>query len=383
MRRPRKLKCAKSQNFPRGHKYVGSVEYRSAQRWVGTFATQGEWLERAVEVEAQLRSEHARTGGNGRPPIPTVAEFAGVTVEQSGCVVPRQDREQIWPWTHLRGITKEASARALSGDIRAFVRSHGGRAVDSFRRAEAREIAQHMTNGHKRAVRRLFGDILDDELIETNPFRGLGVKQVSRLDSGDFRLITDAEFERLLAAAEASRTDLFALTIKAVILVQGTIGVRPGEIFGMQRSRRCPQEGYIQLLHQVDDRGELTLLKSNLQRAVPETPQITAAIEAAPVLSDEFLFTGPRGGPLKRSAWDRYWNPVRVAAGLPNLEFYELKHRAITHMCTPPPDGLGLSPVDAARIVGHQDAGQTIRKHYLRLDERKAIARFHSASRAS
>jgi hypothetical protein len=41
--------------------------------------------------------------------------------------------------------------------------------------------------------------------------------------------------------------------------------------------------------------------------------------------------------------------------------------------------GLGLDPPTVAYIVGHQDAGQTIAKHYLKLEERAAVDRVRKA----
>jgi integrase len=70
------------------------------------------------------------------------------------------------------------------------------------------------------------------------------------------------------------------------------------------------------------------------------------------------------------------WKTIRAVAGYPDFEFYELKHRAITHMVTSiPSGGLGLTPPEVSAIVGHQDAGVTIARHYLKLDEKRLIER--------
>jgi integrase len=378
MRKPQKAKCSKSKRYPNGVKFYGSVEYRGRQKWVGTFATRDEWNEAANLKEAALRREWGgpQTGAS----IPTVAEFVGVRVVETGRVEPRPEVKAIWPWTHRRGITKESSARTLSENIRPFVRAHGERRLVSFGRREARAIADGLTEGQKAAVRRLFADAMDDEIVESNPFTRLGIKQASRLEADDFEVISEAQLERFQQAALESRTDDYALTIHAAVRLESAVGIRPSEIFGLEwelldRRKRC-----IKLRFQIDDRGEPVLLKSGEARMVPLRDEEIAAIDAAPVLSDRWIVPGPRGGTMKLSLWDRYWGPVRAAAGRPDFRFYDLKHRAITWMCTPAPDGLGLDIRDVARIVGHKDGGETIRKHYLRLDEHAAIQRFHAAA---
>lgn len=55
---------------------------------------------------------------------------------------------------------------------------------------------------------------------------------------------------------------------------------------------------------------------------------------------------------MSPSNWSKHWHSVRAAAGMPALEFYELKHRTIQWMIDPPEDGgLGLDPQTAAIMV--------------------------------
>jgi len=115
---------------------------------------------------------------------------------------------------------------------------------------------------------------------------------------------------------------------------------------------------------------------------------------------------------MSQTNWTTYWHPVREAftAQLPEshwlrrriarcaqakanepdpkkrrrmsdgkLDFYELKHRAITDMVTPAPDGLGIDPQDAAQQVGHTDGGKLIQEIYLHLNPDKVRARIKAA----
>jgi hypothetical protein len=77
------------------------------------------------------------------------------------------------------------------------------------------------------------------------------------------------------------------------------------------------------------------------------------------------------------------WNAIRVAAGMPGQDFYELKHRAIQWMVDPVADGgLGLDPATAAEIVGHDDGGYLIATVYTKLGQRRALARAQRAMTA-
>jgi hypothetical protein len=88
------------------------------------------------------------------------------------------------------------------------------------------------------------------------------------------------------------------------------------------------------------------------------------------------VFPAPKGGYMRRSQWSSLSNAIRVAAGMPGLDFYEIKHRAIQWMVDPIEDGgLGLDSATAAAMVGHDDGGYLIATVYTKLGQRRAIAR--------
>lgn len=87
-----------------------------------------------------------------------------------------------------------------------------------------------------------------------------------------------------------------------------------------------------------------------------------------------------RGGYMFRSTWHTHWHAIRAAAGMPNQDFYELKHRAIQWMVDPVSDGgLGLDPATVAEMVGHDDGGYLIATVYTKLGQRRALARAQQA----
>ncbi len=370
MRRPRRVKCARSDRFPRGEKFVGAVEHRGAQRWVGTFATQREWSARAVAILNELRE--AGPGAWGAMPRPvTIGEFAGVTVA-GGRVVPREGVSEIWPWTHLRNIRKESSAQRTAEALRPFVRRFEDRELVSFTRVEARGLAAEFGAHTCQALRRLFEDAIDDEALDgRNPFAKLGRRTTSRLDDPDFAVISEEQYQRFAEAAIQSHDDDYGAVLRIPVVLTGRWAMRPSEVFAVEhRDVLRTGGGYmLNVRQQVDWRGVITPVKNELKRRIPLHDEAVQAIEAAPRLSDRWLVPAPRGGKMTLSQFFPHWAAVRALAGRPDFQFYELKHHAITWMVTPPPHGLGLMPQDAAVIAGHTDGGRTIAKHYLKLND--------------
>jgi len=386
MRKPRMTRVKKSPEFPDGRKYTGSVEYRGVSRWVkGAYPSSTAWKEAAEKVVDEIRTElsEQRLGGPAGPvKVPTVGEFTGLTV-RDGRVVPREGKDitATWPWTHTREgkLGKESSKRRYSEALRRFIRLHENAPMNRFSRTAAKAWQQDAGQHEREAVRRLFSDALDDEVITgANPFRGAGSKK-KRKDDPDFEVASDELFERFLSCALGSRSDDYAHVLHAMVLLEGQSGMRPSEIFGQHHDDVHAEEGYIDVFWQIDDRGARVPVKNELRRKVPMSPRMVRSYEAMPHIS-HIAFPAPRGGYFKLSSWHSHWKAIRTAAGRPEFEFYELKHRAITWLITPRESGgLGVDLPTAAYIVGHQDGGITIAKHYLKLAENAAVDRVRKA----
>jgi integrase len=204
--------------------------------------------------------------------------------------------------------------------------------------------------------------------------------------------LTDDEFERLLAAARTARNDAYGLIQVALVAAMGTSCARPGECFALRYERQPRTADGVQpswidfegdeihITSQIDDKGREVLPKDNEERLVAMPPLMKEAILKAPRIS-AFVFPAARGRRLTTGLWDaHYWPAIRAVFGDPTLQFYELKHRAITWCCTPAVSGgLGLDLPTAAHQAGHSDGGLTIAKHYLKLDEQLALQRTKEA----
>jgi hypothetical protein len=381
MKDPIKVKARKSSRYPKSVKFKGGVEYRGVQRWVGTFPTAADWRRVARKVEADLIRE-VESGRVETARVPTVGEYAGVTVDSTtDQVIPRQGVTKIWPWTHQRNVRKESTFRRGAEGLRPFIRLYEDRPLDSFTRVEARAYFDSCSQGTRESVRRFFGDAIDDDLIPgRNPFAGLGYAKHKRKDRNDFEIITDEQFEAFRDAALRYRDDGYGLIARAIITLEGTTGCRPGEIFGTEHRHLFMAQGYIDLQQQIDDRGAITAVKNELRRPVPIAPALHDALLAMPRISDRWAFPAPRGGHLVLSNWASHWTAIRALAGRPDFEFYEMKHYALNKLVTPKASGgLGIDLPTAAVIAGHTDGGITLAKYYLNLDQQEAVARVRQA----
>ena len=132
---------------------------------------------------------------------------------------------------------------------------------------------------------------------------------------------------------------------------------------------------------QIDlDTGLIQWPKDDAAREIVMSPALHRHLEIMPRLSEEILFPTPRGGYMRRSSWSAHWHSIRASGLMPDLEFYELRHRALQWMIDPPDDGgLGLDIQTAARMAGHSDGGYLVCSTYTKLAQDHAHTRARSA----
>ncbi len=195
--------------------------------------------------------------------------------------------------------------------------------------------------------------------------------------------MTDERYTRLLHCARTCRTDNYALVVEGAILAVGEAAIRPSEIFALHKDEVDLDEGIIGVRWQIDSRTRKRVpTKDGDPRWVVPSPRLRAHLELIMQYDRTILFPAIRGAYLSLSNWYPHWNAVRIAAGMPNLEFYELKHRALQWMVDPIEDGgLGLDAATAAEMAGHDDGGWLIANVYTKLAERRARERAKRAMR--
>jgi integrase len=367
-------------------KWSGYAKYKGLRKWIGTFDNMEDYRAAKEQCLAELREQAANPS---RQKVPTVLEFADAEMHENGKITMTwPDGQLAQKETGRRGSTVR---RAREG-LKPFIREFHNRPLDSFSRDEAVTWTRPKGANTQQAVRQFFNHALDRELIPRNQFTRLGAsKRKRRVDRPDFEIITDEQYERLCRCARESRADDYGLVLEGAVLTEGETAIRPGEIFGLHEPELHVAEGLIHIRRQLDlDTGKITWPKDDDGHWIPMSPRLKAHLERMPRMGKivdpelgRIVFPAPRGGYMFRSTWHTHWHSIRASAGMPDQDFYELKHRAIQWMVDPVEDGgLGLDHATVAEIIGHDDGGYLIATVYTKLGQRRAIARAQRAMAA-
>jgi integrase len=313
----------------RGGKYAVSV-YDPAlkrKRWVGTYEKKRD--ARAAEQDAMRRR---LTGGRM-----SVDEFAS-----------------LWLTDYARpaGATRQNYLYAL----RRFRSDFGRVRLADLDRLTARSWALQQPQSNVRAVRAMFNDAINDGLHPgPNPFANLRLEQPR--GRKDLIALKEAELHELADVAERVHGE-YGPTFRAMILFAGYVGLRPGELFALERSDIRSDEVVIR--RSLDGTGQLKRPKNGKERVVILPPFARDALtDLVPRVGVPWLFVSKRGHQLRETSLTYYWHPVRATFGRPTMDFYELRHFCATHLLE-----LGLSPADVAIQLGHTDGGALVMSTY-------------------
>jgi integrase len=169
--------------------------------------------------------------------------------------------------------------------------------------------------------------------------------------SGDFRVLTPAEVERLIAAAaHVSDAAVFAVAAFAGLRVGEIRALRWGDIdFGTSVIR--VRRSYVL--------GRFDAPKSGRVRSVPLIPQVERRLlrlreRGHTVHESDLVFISPTGTPISDSRLRRRFYEALARAGIPHLRFHDLRHSFGTLAVQAFP----LS--DVAAFMGHADVSTTM-----------------------
>jgi integrase len=175
-------------------------------------------------------------------------------------------------------------------------------------------------------------------------------------DHGEQRFLTASETQRL--------SDEIEPRFRVLVLLAAYGGLRFGELAALRRSRVDLLRGRVvvdQALTEVN--GELAFgppKTKRSRRTVPLPRRIIDQLErhlddyvtASP---DALVFTGPKGGCLRRAGFPRsWWRPAVAAAGLSGLKFHELRHTFVAIWIA-----AGANPKEISVRAGHSSVAVT------------------------
>jgi integrase len=297
------------------------------KRWVGTFATLR---------DARVAEREAGRGARVTRGI-TCADFA--------------DRWLV-DYARPAAATRSSYQYALKG----FRAKWGGTRLADVGRPAARAWAKSQPQSNVRVARAMFSDAINDGLHPgPNPFAGLRLEQPR--GRKDLDALTETEVHRLANCAVPVH-GAWGQTFRAMILFAAYVGLRPGELFALERSDL--DGDLVRIRRSLDGTGQIKLPKNNKERVVILPPPAREALREMPTRADmPWLFTSPRGHRFSQGSLTYCWRPVRAAFGRSQMDFYELRHFCATHLLE-----LGVSHADVAVQLGHRDGGRLVMSTY-------------------
>ena len=160
----------------------------------------------------------------------------------------------------------------------------------------------------------IFRSAVRDRIIQESPCERISLPPVERKD---IRALTPEQVATLVEHIDER--------FRALVLTGVGTGLRPGELFGMRKSRVDFLRRRISVVEQVQTLpgrppGFASLKTRASHRVVPMPSFVVDALARHLELfpSDDVIFTMPDGQLISRTRFhERFWTPARKAAGLP------------------------------------------------------------------
>jgi integrase len=329
----------------RGSKFVAKpyIPALGEHKWAGTFDTEQD----AIDAGREIFERYRRLA----PSKETVKTFAA-----------RWQRDYPRP--------KESTNRHYAGMAKIFVNQFGTKRLPDITRLDARRFAREH-KGAALAVRAMFSDAMDENLIEVNPFSNLRIK--GSRGRKDIEIPSRAEIDRLVevAKAEHKHYDFWRM-----ILFSTYSTMRPSEVFGLEWADVDTDAAEIHVRRQLYRRSA-TLPKNGRTRKITLPPPAAEALKDAPKYTpirmlDEtgkerlvnLIFRNKQGGPMSATSLHGAWSKVRSGAGKPEMDYYDLRHTGATYLLEMFRAAGEDGSYDVATQLGHTDEGVLVRDLY-------------------
>ncbi len=220
-----------------------------------------------------------------------------------------------------------------------------------------------------RLLRSILATAVGDELILRNPcaVRGAGIERTA---------------ERPVATASQvwAIADQIGDRYRCLVLLAGFVGLRVGELLGLERR-------HVDLLHGTVtvEQQEQQLITGELVIVSPKTDAGVRTLALPPFLVRELdahlgrftgagtgarVFPGQHGGPLRRHVLAKHWDKARRRVGLPSgFRFHDLRHTANTLTAA-----AGASTKELMHRMGHASSEAALRYQHATWDRDHELA---------
>ena len=317
---------------------------------------------RHARRDTRTPSRSVRTGVPGDGPTPGAGAigirfgpYAQRWIEERPGLSPRT--LDLYRWTYRRHLAPTFASVDLAAITPAIVR--GWR-----RELLADGASQSMAAKAYRLLRAILNTaVRDDELIARNPCRipGAGAERPEERP-----VLTIEQVYRL--------ADLVPERLRALVLLATFASLRFGEAAALQRRDVDVVAGTVHVRRAASQvRGKGLIMGPPKSRAGVRTVSVPASVMGEvsdhldTYVGDEpaaFVFTGPRGGVLRRGSFNKLARWIRAVAelGMPGLHFHDLRHTG--NMLAAAAGGstrdlmtrMGHTSMDAALIYQHATA---------------------------
>ena len=261
---------------------------------------------------------------------------------------------ELW----LTEYAREAGAtrRTYRYGVAAFADEFARVRLADFDRLTARSWALRSPQSNVRVVRAMFNDAINDGLHPgPNPFANLRLEQ-SR-GRKDLIALTEAE----LTSSRTKALDVhgeFGPMFRAMVLFAAYVGLRPGELFALERSDVGRDE--VTIRQNLDGTGTIKAPKNGRERVVVLPPPAREALADVPARLDVAVAVRHAArSAVRKSEPLLLLEPGTGGVRRPGMDFYELRHFCATHLLE-----LGVSHADVAIQLGHTDGGALVMSTY-------------------
>lgn len=264
---------------------------------------------------------------------------------------------------------KPSTIRGVENRLRLYaVRDLGRLPLAGLRRGDVKRLVDDVavetspaTAGNVRAcLRVVLARQVELEVISENVATGV---RVPTADNAPARFLEPSEADRIQALADAHERGEVVVdgkrcrsspVIGAFVATALGTGLRLGELQALVWGRGgIDLERRVVVVKATRDRtGEIVDTKSRRPREVPLGADLVARLRL-------YRMTAPRSADGARVFWRshrRAWEQVRTAAGIPELRVHDLRHTCATFWLA-----AGLSVHAVGKLLGHADAGLTLR----------------------
>lgn len=198
-------------------------------------------------------------------------------------------------------------------------------------------------------LQQALGQAVDDGLIVRNPWRGIVLPREPNSNGSPGRILTPAEFHRLVDSTPACwRLDLELLV---------STGIRWGEFSALVAADVNVAARTLSVSKSRTRTEGVGPTKTGGARVVPLSATMVDRLAALPP-DGPALFVNTQGRPWRHQRWyATVWQPAVAAAGLSGLRVHDLRHTAASWLL----NRVGVDVVTVQQILGHSRLETTSR----------------------